>query len=88
MPIGTFLDTFPPSLFIVIHIILLLVGVWAATAAAKSKLSYASAFWLYPVVHVGFLAYLLGFFTLRMSVFLEQVLVLVMVLWIVMKARQ
>ena len=29
MPIGTFLDAFPPSLFIVAHIIFFLIGVWA-----------------------------------------------------------
>lgn len=86
MPIGTFLDTFPPSLFIVIHIILLLIGVWAARKAAAGQLRYARAFWLYVLVHLGFLASFAGFFTLKMSVALEQILILVMVLWIVTKA--
>ena len=87
MPIGTFLDTLPPALFIVAHIIFLSVGVWAVTKAAKNKLSYAPAFWLYVVVHIGFLAFFAGIFTLKMSVLLEQALILVMVIWISMKAR-
>ena len=87
MPIGTFLDAFPPALFIVAHIIFLLVGVWAATKAAKNKLKYAPAFWLYVIVHLGFLAFFAGIFTLKMSVLLEQALILIMVLWISMKAQ-
>lgn len=88
MPIGTFLDTFPPMLFIATHVIFLLVGVWAARKAASNKLKYASAFWLYPVVHIGFLAFFAGFFTLKMSVLLEQMLILAMVLWIVTKSQE
>ncbi len=87
MPFGTFLDTFPPSLFIIVHIILLLFGVWVAMKAKKMNLPYAQAFWLYPVVHLGFLAYLMGISTIRMSVFLEQVLMFVMILWIIKKAK-
>lgn len=88
MPFGTFLDTFPPALFIMVHIALLCFGVWVAMKAASIGLRYAQAFWLYPVVHIGFLAYLTGFFTMRMSVFLEQVLMFVMILWIITKAQK
>ena len=35
MPIGAFLDSLPPILFIVAHLVFLSVGVWAATKAAK-----------------------------------------------------
>ena len=87
MPIGTFLDALPPALFIVAHVIFLSVGVWAAMKAAKNKLEYAPAFWLYVVVHLGFLAFFAGVFTFKMSVLLEQALILIMVLWISMKAR-
>ena len=86
MPIGTFLDSLPPSLFIVVHIAFLLVGVWAAKNAMKKQLRYASAFWLYVLVHIGFLAFFGGVFTLKMSVLLEQMLLLAMVLWISLKA--
>ncbi len=89
MHIGTFLDSFPPILFIGAHVIFLLVGVWAAKKAMDNKLAYASAFWLYVVSQIGFLAFFLGgIFTLKMSVLLEQTLVFIMILWIVMKARQ
>lgn len=87
MVFGTFLDAFPPSLFIAVHIVLFLFGVWVAMKAQKIGLPYARAFWLYPVVHLGFLAYLTGIFTIRMSVFLEQVLMFAMVLWIIKKAQ-
>jgi len=56
--------------------------------ATSKKLKYASAFWLYSVVHIGFLASFAGIFTLKMSVLLEQMLILVMILWIVMKSQE
>lgn len=88
MPLGTFLDSFPTAMFVTVHILLLLVGLWAAKKAMGLKLPYASAFWLYPIVHVGFLAYFGGFFTFKMAVFLEQVLIVSMVVWIVSKAQK
>lgn len=88
MPIGTFLDTLPPALFIAAHVMFLLVGVWAMKTARQSKLKYASAFWLYIAVHVGFLAFFGGIFTLKMSVLLEQMLIVIMVIWIVTKSRE
>ncbi len=88
MPIGTFLDSMPSVLFISTHIVLLLIGLWAVKKAMDMKLPYASAFWLYPVVHVGFLAYFGGLFTFKMAVLLEQMLIVVMVLWIVSKAQK
>ena len=87
MPFGSFLDTFPSALFITVHIALLLFGVWIATQASKKQFPFARAFWLYVIVHLGFLAYLTGIFTIRMSVFLEQVLMFVMVLWIFRKSQ-
>lgn len=88
MPIGTFLDSFPTMLFVSVHIALLLVGVWAVKKAMDMKLPFAQAFWLYPLVHVGFLSYFGGIFTFKMAVFLEQVLVVIMVVWIVTKAQK
>ena len=87
MPLGSFLDTLPPMLFIVAHIIFLIIGIWAANKAAAKHLPYAKAFWLYVIVHLGFLGYLTGIFTMRMSVLLEQMLIVVMVIWIVTKAQ-
>ena len=88
MHFGSFLDSFPAWLFISVHILLLCVGIWAAMKAAKEQKPYAPAFWLYVAVHVGFLLYFAGVFAFKMSVLLEQILVLIMVLWIVIKGRQ
>ncbi len=88
MPVGIFLDSIPPALFISAHVVLLLIGLWVAKKAMDMKLSYASAFWLYPVVHVGFLAYFGGFFTFKMAVLLEQGLIVVMILWIISKTQK
>lgn len=88
MPLGGFLDLMPAWLFITAHLLFLLVGLWAAKKAMDMKLSYASAFWLYPVVHLGFLAYFGGFFTFKMAVLLEQMLMVIMVVWIVSKAQK
>jgi len=86
MVFGEFLDTLPTMMFVIVHVILLLVGLWAIKKTSKRKLKYAKAFWLYVLVHVGFLSVFGDFLTLRMGVFIEQVLMLVMVLWIVNKA--
>jgi len=86
MPIGGFLDTLPVAMFVAVHIILLLVGLWVIKKASDKKLKYAKAFWLYPLVHIGFLSVFGGLLTLKMGVFLEQILILIMILWIVMNA--
>ncbi len=88
MPIGTFLDPMPSILFISAHVLFLLIGLWAVKKAMDMKLPFAKAFWLYPVVHVGFLAYFGGFFTFKMAVLLEQMLIVVLVVWIVSKAQK
>lgn len=82
--IGGFLDTFPTTVYVVIHAILLLIGLWAIKKAHDSRLKFANALWLYPLVHVGFLSVFGGLITLKMGVFIEQVLILIMILWIVM----
>ena len=86
MPFGEFLDTLPAEMFIVVHVVLLLVALWVFKKASDKKLKYAKAFLLYALVHVSFLAMLGGLLTLKMSVFIEQVLIVVMVLWIIMNA--
>jgi hypothetical protein len=71
-----------------VHSIFLLVGIWAAVKAKGLKLPYASAFWLYPLVHIGFLSFFGGILTLKMAVLIEQILIFIMVLWIVSKSRR
>ncbi len=87
MPIGGFLDTMPVWLFIAAHILFLAIGLWAVKTAVDKKLKYAKAFWLYPLVHVGFLSFfLVGALTFKMAVLVEQVLIVVMVVWIAKEA--
>ena len=87
MPIGGFLDSMPTAVFVIFHIIFLLVGLWVVMKASKSKAKFALAFWLYILSQVGFLAVLGGIFTLKMGVLLEQILILIMVIWIATKAK-
>lgn len=83
MPFGGFLDTMPSWLFISAHILFLAIGLWLAKMAMDKKLKYANAFWLYPLVHVGFLSFfLLGVITFKTAVLIEQMLILAMVVWI------
>ncbi len=85
--LGGFLDTMPAWLFILAHILFLAIGLWAAKTAMDKKLKFAKAFWLYALVHVGFLSFfLVGALTFKMAVFIEQMLLVVMVVWIAKKA--
>lgn len=80
---GGFLDLMPSWLFIFAHVVFLGVGLWAAKTAMDKKVKYAKAFWLYPLVHVGFLSFfLLGAITFKMAVLVEQMLIVVMVVWV------
>ncbi len=84
---GGFLDTMPAWLFISAHILFLVIGLWAAKTAMGKKLKYAKAFWLYALVHVGFLSFfLMGALTFKMAVFIEQMLIVAMVVWIAKEA--
>ena len=86
MPFGDFLDTMPTIMFMAVHVVLLIIALWVYKKASDKKLKYAKAFLLYALVHISFLAMLSGFLTLKMSVFIEQILILIMVLWIIMNA--
>ena len=83
MPVGGFLDSFPATLFIACHVLFLVVGLWAMRQAAPRL--PAAAFWLYVVSQIGFLAFFGGVLTLKMAVLIEQMLILVFVVWIVRK---
>lgn len=88
MPLGGFLDTLPASLFVTAHIIFLLVGAWAAMKAKDNNLGYSGAFWLYVVTQLIFLAFFGKWFTLKLAVLLEQTFLVIMVIWISVKAKQ
>ena len=88
MPLGGFLDTMPAGLFISAHILFLIVGIWVAKRAMDNKLPYAGAFWLYVITQLIFLAVFGKWFTLKLGVLLEQTLLVIMIIWITVKARQ
>jgi len=83
MPVGGFLDSFPTLVFVAAHVLFLLVGVWAMRTATQARLPFASAFYLYIVSQVGFLAVFGGLLTLKMGVLLEQTLMLIFVVLLV-----
>ena len=85
MPVGSFLESLPSILFIGAHLVFLLVGLWAVKKATDDKAKYASAFWLYVLSQVVFLAFFGGALTLKMAVLLEQTLIVIMVLWVAMR---
>lgn len=82
MPVGGFLDSLPPMLFVGAHIVFLIVGVWAWNRASRAKNKIASAFWLYVVSQVVFLGFFGGVVTMKMAVLAEQTLMVIMVIWI------
>jgi hypothetical protein len=83
MSIGGFLDSFPSVVFIAAHVLFLVVGYWAMRRAAAAGQPFSSAFWLYIVSQIGFLAFFGGVLTLKMAVLIEQTLLLIFVILLV-----
>lgn len=81
MPYGGFLDSLPTALFVIVHIILFGVGVWAA-------LKVRPIFWLYAITQLIFLAFFGKWFTIKLAVLLEQILLVIMVIWIIVKSKK
>ena len=88
MPIGNFLDSLPAMLFVAVHLVFLLAGLWAWKKATDNKLPFASAFWLYIATQVVFLSFFGGVITMKMAVLIEQTLMVIMVLYIVTRKAQ
>ena len=82
MPIGGFLDTLPPILFIVVHLAALVLGLWAMWRANADGMTYAWAFGLYALSQVVFLGFFGEVITIKMAVLLEQILIAMLVIWI------
>ena len=82
MPIGGFLDSFPPILFVIVHLAFLAVGVWALWKTNQNGMSYAWAFGLYALSQIVFLGFFGGVITIKMAVLLEQILLVILVIWI------
>ena len=88
MPIGGFLDSLPSILFVIVHLVLLAVAVWAIWRLNMGGIAYAWAFSLYAISQLVFLSFFGGIITIKMAVLLEQLLIVAMVVWIVMVATQ
>jgi uncharacterized membrane protein len=84
MPIGGYLDTLPAFLFVAVHLVLLVVGVWAIWRANADGMTYAWAFGLYAVSQIVFLGFFGGVITIKLAVLLEQILIVILVIWIAM----
>ena len=87
MPIGGFLEEFPSLLFISAHLVFLGVAVWVVKRTTASGARYASAFWLYAASQVLFLSFFGGVLTMKMTVLLEQTLIVIMALWIAISPK-
>lgn len=86
MPVGGFLDSLPSALFVAAHLAFLVVGLWAIRRLSRSGIAYASALALYVAAQIIFLAVFGGALTLKMGVLIEQTLVVVMVIWLTIRA--
>lgn len=86
MPVGGFLDTLPTALFVAAHLAFLVVGIWAIRQLSRSGAAYAPALALYAAAQIVFLAVFGGALTLKMGVLIEQTLVVVMVIWLTIRA--
>ena len=82
MPIGGFLDSFPSILFVIVHLVFLAVGLWALWRANSEGKDYAWAFGLYALSQIVFLGFFGGVVTIKMAVLLEQILIVILVIWI------
>ena len=83
------MDSIPNYMLIAIHVVLMIVGIWAWKRASDAKASYAPAFWLFIASQPVFIAHFVGttgIITIRMAIVIEQTLVVVMVAWIALKA--
>jgi hypothetical protein len=79
MPIGSFLDSLPPLLFVSAHVFFLLIGVWAFQKSLAARVPWASAVWLYIASQVVFLGFFGGVVTMKMAVLIEQTLMVIVI---------
>jgi hypothetical protein len=86
LPFGGFLDSLPPALFVAAHLMFLMVGGWLALRD-RTGAGGRSALWLYVGSQVVFLAFFGGLLTLKMSVLIEQTLMLLMLVLVFGPAR-
>jgi|GEM_PF-3449649 len=88
MPFGEFLEEFPAALFVVTHVLMLGLGVWAMVRTRGRSTTVSNALLLYVVSQPVFFAYWAGLITLKVTVVTEQTLIMAMVVWIVLGIRR
>ncbi len=75
MPFGSFINALPPVVFMAIHVVLLLVGVYLAVKAAGAYGGdVAAPFWLYAVAELFYLTYHLDWTVILFAHTLAEVL--------------
>ena len=85
-PFGGFLDDLPKVLYVVAHIGFFGVGVWLWAHARNAALPQPGALLLYVASQAVFFAFFANWITLKMTVLVEQTLMLVMVCLLVIGA--
>jgi uncharacterized membrane protein YhhN len=76
---GGFLDDLPKALYVVAHMAFFGVGIGLWAHAKTTALPHPGALLLYVVSQVIFFAFFANWITLKMTVLLEQTLMLIMV---------
>ena len=75
MPIGAFINVFPPIVFMVVHVALLALGVFLASKAARAYgADMATPFWLYALAELLYLTYHLDWTVILFAHTLAEVL--------------
>jgi hypothetical protein len=82
MPFGEFLEDFPTALFVLTHVAMVGIGVWAIVRTRGRSRVVGNALWLYLASQPVFFAFWAGLITLKMAAVTEQTLIMAMVVWL------
>ncbi|MQA00719.1 MAG: hypothetical protein GEU80_15580 [Dehalococcoidia bacterium] len=84
MPFGEFLEDFPSVLFVLTHVAMVGIGVWAIVRTWARSPAISKALWLYLASQPVFFAFWAELITLKMAAVTEQALIILMVVWLVL----
>lgn len=85
LPAGKVLDELPVSLYVLAHVVFLGIGIWLWLRATGGGLPWSGALLFYVISQIAFFGYFTKSITLKMAVLAEQILMVAMVLWIVLR---
>jgi hypothetical protein len=88
MPFGEFLEDFPTALFVLTHVAMVGIGVWAIVGTRDQNPTISKALWLYLASQPVFFAFWAELITLKMAAVTEQTLVMLMVVWLVLGTQR